>query len=140
MITKFKPEQLDCIMDIWLQSNLEAHDFIDADYWTGNFEMVKEMLPQSELYVYSLEENPVGFIGMQENYIAGIFILKEFRSHGIGTQLLDYAKSIKDELELDVYQKNIPAFKFYKKHGFTTIKTSVTDGETEYLMRWQKTE
>lgn len=54
-----------------------------------------------------------GFIGMMENYIAGIFVDEKFRSCGIGRELLDYAKSVKKELSLSVYKKNQAAARFY---------------------------
>ena len=38
MIRLFKFQDLDKIMDIWLQGNLEAHSFIDAEYWKKNFD------------------------------------------------------------------------------------------------------
>ncbi|MCI6010626.1 MAG: hypothetical protein MRZ48_10915 [Anaerostipes hadrus] len=28
--------------DIWLDTNLKAHDFIPAKYWKNNFQLVKE--------------------------------------------------------------------------------------------------
>ena len=40
MIRLFKFQDLDKIMDIWLQGNLEAHSFIDAEYWKKNFDSV----------------------------------------------------------------------------------------------------
>ena len=53
------------------------------------------MLPEAEVYVYEKDDDIRGFIGMMENYIAGIFVDEKFRSCGIGRELLDYAKSVK---------------------------------------------
>ena len=52
MIRLFEFQDLDKIMDIWLQGNLEAHSFIDAEYWKKNFDSVKSVLPNAEVYVY----------------------------------------------------------------------------------------
>ena len=54
--------------DIWLKTNLEAHDFIPGQYWTSNYEAVKKMLPQAEVYVY--EDNKIiqGFVGVRDEY------------------------------------------------------------------------
>ena len=50
MIRKFTENDTDRIMQIWLQANIDAHSFIPADYWDGNFEYVKsfceEHIPQ----------------------------------------------------------------------------------------------
>ena len=41
MIRKFKIEDIDFVMDIWLKGNIKAHDFIDEEYWKDKFEMVR---------------------------------------------------------------------------------------------------
>ncbi|MFR7743512.1 MAG: hypothetical protein ACLU3I_09610 [Acutalibacteraceae bacterium] len=38
--------------------NLDAHAFIPASFWTAHFEMVRDMLPQAELYVHEDRETP----------------------------------------------------------------------------------
>lgn len=52
MIRKFRENDLPSIMQIWFDSNVEAHSFIPAKYWRDNFEMVKDMLPKAEIYIY----------------------------------------------------------------------------------------
>ena len=96
MIRKFEIQDLDAVMQIWLHGNLDAHAFIPADFWTGHFEMVRNMLPQAELYIHENENTRQidGFISLTENHIAGIFAAKAARSQGIGKALLDHAKLI----------------------------------------------
>lgn len=52
MIRELQKKDIDRVADIWLDTNLKAHYFIPARYWTSNFELVKEMLLQAEVYVY----------------------------------------------------------------------------------------
>lgn len=49
------------------------------------------MFPQSEVCVYEDEDKGKiqGFIGMNDNYIAGIFVCTDVQSCGIGKQLLE---------------------------------------------------
>lgn len=140
MVRNFKNADIDKIMEIWLNSNIEAHNFIDKSYWEKNFEMVKNALPQSEIYIYEENNNIMGFVGLVENYIAGIFVEKNFRGKGTGKKLLDYAKSIKNNLTLNVYEKNIDAVKFYKREGFTVEKFGIdkSTNEKEFMMSWKK--
>ena len=140
MVRNFKNADIDKIMEIWLNSNIEAHNFIDKSYWKKNFEMVKNALPQAEIYIYEENNNIMGFVGLVENYIAGIFVEKNFRGKGTGKKLLDYAKSIKNNLTLNVYEKNIGAVKFYKREGFTVEKFGIDEniGEKEFMMSWEK--
>ena len=55
MIRKFETQDLDVVMRIWLEGNLDAHAFIPVSFWTEHFEMVRDMLPQAELYVHENE-------------------------------------------------------------------------------------
>lgn len=55
MIRKMEKEDLDRVSQIWLDTNIKAHDFIPSQYWEKNYEPVREMLPQAEVYVW--EEN-----------------------------------------------------------------------------------
>lgn len=81
-------------------------------------EAVKEMLPQAEVYVYEDGKKIQGFIGMNGEYIEGIFVSEAAQSQGIGRLLLDYAKGKKSKLLLNVYQKNTRAISFYKREAF----------------------
>lgn len=141
MIRAFQNADLDIVADIWLDTNIKAHHFIPVQYWEGHFQAVKEMLLQAEIYVYEKEENNKvqGFIGLSDNYIAGIFVRSEVQSEGIGKQLLDFVKRIKTELSLNVYQKNVRAVRFYQRESFKIESESIDKDtkETEYRMVWR---
>ena len=59
----------------------------------GNFDLVKAMLPQAEVYVYEDARNIQGFVGLNGEQIEGIFVSGEMRSQGIGRLLLDFIKT-----------------------------------------------
>ncbi len=42
MIRLFNLDDLDNIMKIWLDSNLEVHNYIDKNYFISNYEYAKE--------------------------------------------------------------------------------------------------
>lgn len=142
MIRKMEETDISDVLQIWLETNIRAHNFIEKEYWTGNYEMVKQILPEAEVYVYEDEKNGqiVGFIGMNNQYVEGLFVKESAQSRGIGKQLLDYAKSRKTELRLGVYQKNVRAMRFYLRENFL-IQAEEMDEDTnekEYIMGWGK--
>ena len=139
MIRKMQNTDINRVADIWLKTNLKAHDFIPEQYWTSNYELVKEMMLQSEVYVYEDDKMIQGFIGVSDEYIEGIFVSDEMQSRGIGKMLLDYIKDKKDRLQLKVYQKNVRAMSFYQREGFTIQSESMDEftGEKEYVMNWE---
>ena len=142
MIRKFETQDLDAVMQIWLHGNLDAHAFIAASFWTEHFEMVRDLLPQAELYVHENEapRQIDGFIGLTENHIEGIFVAKAARSKGIGKALLDYAKSRKPCLTLSVYQKNQRALAFYRREQFTVQSEGIDEdtNEADIQMLWTR--
>ena len=140
MVRKMRQADLDTVADIWLTANIEAHSFVPEVYWSGHFEMVKELLAQAELYVWEDAAGIQGFIGLEADYIAGLFIRSGARSCGIGKQLLDRAKAGKDRLTLRVYQKNVRAVRFYRREDFAVREESVDEstGEAEYGMLWER--
>lgn len=142
MIRKFKEDDLNTVMQIWFDTNIKAHHFISRQYWIDNYEMVKDILPKKEIYVYEDDNiNQInGFIGLMDNYIAGIFVNKNNQSRGIGKQLLDYVKEIKETLNLSVYQKNIHAISFYQREQFIIQSEHIDNdnNEKEFIMIWSK--
>ena len=139
MIRKLQKADINRAADIWLKTNLKAHFFIPEQYWISNYEFVKEMLPQAEVYVYEDDKMIQGFIGVSDEYIEGIFVSNEMQSRGIGKILLDYIKDKKDRLQLKVYQKNVRAMSFYQREGFTIQSEEMDEftGEKEYVMNWE---
>ena len=122
MIRKLLNGDIDRIADIWLKTNLKAHYFISNQYWKSNYELVKEMMSQYEVYVFEADKMTQGFVGLNDKYIEGIFVSDEMQSCGIGKLLLDYVKDKKVSLRLNVYQKNARAISFYQREGFIAEK------------------
>ena len=139
MIRKLQKVDINRVADIWLKTNLKAHFFIPEQYWISNYEFVKELLPQAEVYVYEDDKMIQGFIGINDEYIEGIFVSDEMQSRGIGKMLLDYIKDKKDRLQLKVYQKNVRAMSFYQREGFTIQSEGMDEftREKEYVMNWE---
>ncbi len=135
MIRLFEFRDLDRIMEIWLEGNLTAHPFIKEEYWKQNYETVRSMLPNAEVYVFEEDGEVQGFIGMDAEYIAGLFVAEGHRGQGIGHQLISEVKR-KKRLSLHVYEKNIGAVEFYRAEGFR-VENRIAEKETgdqEYLM------
>ena len=140
MIRTLQNADINRVADIWLDTNLKAHSFISAQYWESNYELVKEMLSQAEVYVYEDGQKIQGFIGLNDEYIEGIFVSEKMQSQGIGKLLLNYIKDKKDALRLNVYQKNTRAIHFYQREGFEIQCEGLDEvtGEKDYVMIWQQ--
>lgn len=140
MIRDLRKADINKVADIWLDTNRKAHYFISAQYWESNFELVKELLLQATVYVYEDKQGIQGFIGLSDEYIAGIFVSAAMQSQGIGKILLNYAKGKRDKLRLNVYQKNTKALSFYQREGFEIQSSGIDEAteERDYVMAWQR--
>lgn len=108
------------------------------EYWENDYDYVRNILPKAEIYVYVDNNEIIGFIGMNENYIEGIFVNTNSQHRGIGTALLNKVKENGKNLTLSVYQKNTNAINFYKKNDFKITSKSINKAtnEIEYTMTW----
>ena len=142
MVRQYIDGDIDAVMQIWLDTNIQAHYFISSDYWHTNCDMVREVLPHAEIYVYEddSEKKIDGFIGLSDNYIEGIFVKETMQSKGIGKQLLNHVKEVKPTLKLSVYRKNEKAIKFYLREEFSIQSENLDDntGEKEFVMIWNR--
>jgi len=135
MIRQYQSADLDTVMAIWLAENERAHNFIDANFFVNNFELVKYLMPMSTIYVQDLN-GIKGFIGLTDNYIAGLFVDSNYHHQGVGSALIEKAKQKYNELSVHVYQKNENAVAFYLSQGFEIISQSTNEetNQIEYLM------
>lgn len=140
MIRELRKADINKVANIWLDTNITAHYFIPVQYWQNNFELVKELLLQATVYVYEHNQEIQGFIGLNDEYVEGIFVSDEMQSQGIGKVLLNYAKGKRSKLLLNVYQKNTRAISFYQREGFEIQHSGLDEatGEKDYVMAWHQ--
>ena len=140
MIRELRKADINKVANIWLYTNITAHYFIPEQYWKSNFELVKELLLQATVYVYEDNQEIWAFIGLNDEYVEGVFVSDKMQSLGIGKLLLNYAKDKRSKLLLNVYQKNTRAISFYQREGFEVQNEGLDEatGEKDYVMVWQQ--
>lgn len=141
MIRTLGKEDIHRVAKIWLDTNQKTHGFLPAQYWESHLTSVKTAFLEAEVYVYVEESTKeiLGFLGLQGDYIAGLFVEAGSQGGGIGRQLLDVVKRGRQELTLHVYTKNKRAVQFYQREHFV-IQAQTLDkdtGEEEYVMIWR---
>jgi len=59
---------------------------------------------------------------------------------GIGSALIEQAKTVRKRLELTVYSANAASVAFYRRHGFAVISEQLDPhtGHPELAMAWQR--
>ncbi len=141
IIRKNNKEDINTLVNLWYQTSVKAHNFVNRDYWkAAEDDMRQKYIPMSETYVIEEDNQVHGFVSMLDNYLAAIFVDHRFQSRGYGKELLNYIKEKRDIIKLKVFKKNTRACDFYLKNDFV-IKEELRDdelNEIEYLMVWEK--
>ena len=121
------------IVDMILSDLKEISDILTTDFddfWNANTLEGELKNPFSKYIVAKIENQIVGFAGVVDTIdqleITNIVVKKSFRGNGIGNKLLieliNLAKnSNKNEIILEVNNKNLVAIKLYEKNGFKNI-------------------
>lgn len=139
-IRKFKEGDLDRLIDIWSESNMETNSFINRRYWEDNIIKMEKILLEGDIRVYEIDGKILGFIGVKDCELLGVFIDRDFRKKGISHKLLDNIKSYYNRLDLRIYRKNKSGYRFYTNNGFE-VKEIIEDRENSevvYCLQWEK--
>lgn len=137
MIRKYRKDDIEAMLDIWLKASIEAHNFVAPNFWRSQVDNMRNIyIPASENYIYEKESEVVGFYSLYENTLAAIFVSPEKQRAGIGKQLISHAKEQREGLILSVYKENKPSVKFYLSQGFTVVSEEIDEntGHQEYTM------
>ena len=91
-------------------------DFISEQYWINNYELVKEMLPQAEVYVFEVDKMIQGFVGLNNEYIEGAISFYQKEGFIIQCEGLDEATGEKERpvSVLDMSLARIVIRRFYR--------------------------
>ena len=140
MIRKWKEEDREMVMELWLISNTEVHSFIPLKYWQQNYKEIQRVIPIAETYVYEHQGKVKGFVSAMEGFLLGIFVDSAIRKHGMGTLLMDRIMQNEENLTVTVYEKNVDAVRFFMRQQFK-VESEVTEdstGEKQLMMVWNR--
>lgn len=141
MIRAAQPHDLPVLSALWLDTNLEAHAFIDAAYFTDRLSLVTMALTRAEIYICTDTDSLIrGFIGLNGDEVAGLFVRQGCRGAGVGKALLDKAQSLRTRLTLSVYDLNPRALQFYVREGFKSVRHGYDEDSHAYFteLTWKR--
>ena len=115
------------------------------DYMVGNFQSEKAIKNQIEnegyTYYFIIKNGEkAGYFGISDKndylFLSKLYLKKEFRHNGLGTKTFEKIKQIANgkSVRLTVNKQNINSINAYKKWGFKTIDSVVTDIGSGFVM------
>ena len=143
MIRPYREEDFETVARFWFAGVQAAEPELVQRMgyeFTGAREYFKTVVAENQMWVYELDGNLVGFIGIQGDYIDRLYVDPKFHKRGIGKALLDHARTLSPEhLWLKTDQANKMSRPFYEKNDFVATKFGVSpppESEPDVEYHW----
>ncbi len=105
--------------DLWARSVKATHGFLTPEDFQEISEIVRtQYVPVAPLLLAEFDGRIVGFMGMTDLSVDGLFIDPDFHGRGIGRAFIAEASKAGGPLTVDVNEQNKGARAFYERMGF----------------------
>lgn len=121
------------LVDIWERSVRATHEFLsEEDVVNIRESLIPTYFKAVNLYVIYDEDVITGFIGLSEHNIEMLFIEPKCMGRGLGTRLIEFAKSLGAD-SVDVNEQNPQALGFYQAKGFHVVSRDEFDSDGRHF-------
>jgi putative acetyltransferase len=129
-ISPATPADFPRLAEVWEASVRATHHFVAESDIEVFKPLVRDAFEQSEqlLCMRDVEGSAVGFIGVEGDEVAMLFIHPDWRGQGVGRRLIEYAMATYGATRVDVNEQNEQAVGFYRRMGFEVVGRSELDG------------
>ena len=146
MIRPYREEDFETVVEFWFHAVQAAEPELcqrmGYEIQSAREYFKNVVIPENKMWVYELDGVPVGLLAMQNDYIDRLYVDVNFHRRGIGTALIEYARSLSpDHLWLVTDQANKMSRPFYEKHGFVVTKFGVSpppESEPDVEYHWHR--
>lgn len=147
LLREYRPEDFDAVTILWRISrekslpqffnNEKSHFFYeDQGYFRDH------ILRENKVWVVAMEDRPVAFMAIREDFIDHLYVHPVYQNRGIGKALLDHARRLSpDHLWLYTLQVNVNACAFYERQGFVAEKFGFSpppENEPDVEYHWRQ--
>jgi len=123
MIRLYERRDLDQLLEVWAAASALAHPFLTDEFLASErANIASSYLDVAETWVFELDGQLVGFVALVgANEVGTIFVDPRRQRAGIGTALMNHARSLRGDLEVEVFVENPIGRAFYERCGFREI-------------------
>jgi len=137
-------EELSIVADVWWRSLDKSVEWLRPDQKHPMEESKAffrtHVAPRCQLWVAERAGQILGMLAMHEDEVDRLYVAPEAQGQGIGSALLDHAKTLcPDGLRLVTLQGNTQARRFYEKRGFVAYdhgRSAPPEDEPDVSYRW----
>lgn len=92
-------------------------------------------LPNTDTWVVEFDGNVEGFIALMGNEVGAIFLQPKFHGKGAGRALMDKARELHGDLEVEVFEANSIGRRFYSRYGFDYLEEKLHEPTGQKVLR-----
>lgn len=108
----------DAYINMWLQSTIPGQSFLPEQHWRDMEPDVRGLLRQFDTWVIDGDHGVVAALSLIDDLIGGLFVHPQHQGSGLGTRLVEHARSLRDPLYVEVFEANERAIEFYRRLSF----------------------
>ena len=123
IIRQYVPSDFEAVLDSWEAATRLAHGFMSDEFIAQERKNVAEIyIPITDTWVVEVSGIVQGFIALIGNEVGAVFLQPAYHRKGIGKALMDKAKALHGDLEVEVFNENIIGRRFYYRYGFEFLE------------------
>ncbi len=136
MIRQYKDSDVDGVLSAWEEASKEAHPFLTEEFQAQvRIDIPTLYLPNAETWVVEVEGQVVGFIALIGSEVGAIFLQPSQQGKKLGKLMMDKARALRGDLEVEVFEKNTIGRNFYEKYGFSLLEKKLHEPTGEQVLR-----
>lgn len=137
-VREYQADDLQDLLAAWESATRLAHPFLTDDFLDQERRNIPELyLPNAETWVIEQDQRVIGFIALLGNEVGAIFVDPEHQGTGAGRALMDQARALRGNLEVEVFAANAIGRRFYERYGFEPLSESIHEPTGKTLLRLQ---
>jgi putative acetyltransferase len=135
-IRQYKESDLEAVLSSWENATRLAHPFMTNEFLAQERINTAEIyLPNTDTWVIEIDDEVVGFIALMGNEVGAIFLQPEHHGKGAGKALMDKARDLHGDLEVEVFSENTIGRRFYSKYGFEFLDEKLHEPTGQQVLR-----
>jgi putative acetyltransferase len=135
-IRQYEEADLEAVLFSWEVATRLAHEFMTDEFIAQERNNVAEIyIPNTDTWIVEIKGEVKGFIALMGSEVGAIFLQPDSHGKGAGKALMDKARELHGDLEVEVFRENAIGRNFYEKYGFEQLEEKLHEPTGQQVLR-----
>ncbi len=136
IVRQYKDEDLPDVLSSWEKASKISHPFLSNTFIEQErYNVPNYYLPNADTWVIEHDGKVIGFIALLGHKVGAVFVQPEFHGTGAGRALMDKARELHGDLEVEVFEENSIGCRFYSNYGFELLTKKIHEDSGQIVLR-----